>query len=241
MFLGSELFYHRSLGKSHIVLVSRYYVVRIFLCSFLYECKERRRHLFSVDYERASEDFMATMLGINLCKTEHFAVSEFSSQLSFHFVKVFYFFGRESKSFALVIFLDVLDMLYRFRLAVGGEYILVKPFIHSLEHRIISGVLIFHGEIFFYAFHVRNIHVLGYFHRVGAPRSDHFATRTHKEAVKLPTLNALCVAKQPTQLVFVLFSQTVLNSGGYNVTARDLEKYYHIEMCIEYVYNMVQI
>ena len=72
MVLRSELLYHRTFGKGHIVLVGRDDLVRVFLGSLLDHLEEGRFHFLSVDDECSTEDFMTAVFRVDLGETEYF-------------------------------------------------------------------------------------------------------------------------------------------------------------------------
>ena len=68
MVFRCKLFHHRSLCKSHIVLVSRNDFMRILLCRFLNHLKQKKTPFPSVDNERAAKNLMTTMLGVGFAQ-----------------------------------------------------------------------------------------------------------------------------------------------------------------------------
>ncbi len=179
-----ELFNDRTLCKGDIVLVSGNDVVRMFFSGFLYHLEQRRGHLFSVDDECATEDFVAAMFRVDLSESEHFRVGQFSSQLFFHSVEIGDFLLAQREPFLFVFFLDVFYGAYRFRFSRSLENLLVKSFVETLQHGIVFHIFVFHGKIFFNALKPLYVHVLCDFHGVGTPRGDHFAARTNKETIQ---------------------------------------------------------
>ena len=64
--------------------------MRILFCCLFNHVEQARLHLLAVDDELSAEYLVATMLRVNLCEAENLAVSERSSQLFLHVVKVLY-------------------------------------------------------------------------------------------------------------------------------------------------------
>ena len=93
MIFGSELFHDGTFGKSHIVLIGRNDTVGIFFRGTLNHLEERGLLLLAVDDERAAEDFVATVLGVDLGKAEHFAVGERTAELALHLMEILYLLG----------------------------------------------------------------------------------------------------------------------------------------------------
>ena len=65
--------------------------MRILLCRFLNHLKQRRLHFLPVDDERAAENLMTAMLGVDLRKTEYLRIRQLTPQLAFHLMQVFDF------------------------------------------------------------------------------------------------------------------------------------------------------
>ena len=180
MVFRRKLFHHRPLCKSHVVLVCRNDFMRIFLCSFLNHLEQRRLHFLPVDDERTAENLMTAMLGIDLCETEHLRIRQLTPQLAFHLMQVFDFLWRKSQSFLFVIFFQILYIHDGSRLDINRKNILVQTLIHTLQHRIVPGMFIFHWEILFYTRNTAEAHVLSNLNGIRTPRSNHLTTRTYE-------------------------------------------------------------
>ena len=115
----------------------------------------------------------------------------------FYVVQILYFLSRESQTFLLVVGFEVADILYGCRLDVDVEDVLVQAVIHTLQHGVVVGILRAHGEVLFDARDAPDVHVLGYFHGIGTPRSDHLAARTNEPSRKLLSFEKVGIAIQP--------------------------------------------
>ena len=127
---------------------------------------------------------MAAVLRVDLGEAEYLGVGKRAPQLAFNLVQILNFFLRKGQALLLVVLFKVFDVLYRLRLVVDGEYGLVEPVVHPLQHRVVVGILARHGEILFDAGYAMEVHVLRYLHGIGTPRSDHLAARSDEEAFK---------------------------------------------------------
>ena len=155
--------------------------MRIFFRGLLYHAEQARFFLLAVNDKLASENLVTAVLGVYLCKTEHLTVGKRSAELLLHAVQIFHFGRRQSEPLTFVIFFKILNMLYWLRLMIHGEYRLVEPFIHALQHRVVLGILVCHGEKFLYTHNAVEIHVLCNLNGIGAPRCNHLASRTDEE------------------------------------------------------------
>ena len=156
------------------------------------------------------------MLGVNLCESENLGVGERTAQLLLHIVKILDFLGRESQTFFLVVFLKVVNALDWLRLVVDGEDGLVETVVHTLEHRVVVGILGFNGEIFLDALNAIKTHVLCYFHGVGTPWSNHLTARSDEISVEALARFKLCVAVKPTQFLNLAFVELMVNFRCYH-------------------------
>ena len=182
---------------------------------------------------------MAAVFRVDLCKAEHFAVGELAPELSFDFVEVFNLFGREGKAFALVVFLYVFDVFYRGGLDVGREYFLVEVVVHPLQHGVVFGVFVGYGEILLYARNAFKAHVLCDFHRVGAPRGYHLASRANKVSFERCGFQFFCTAVQPAKFIYFVGAEVVVCCSCNDVTLRGFEKDYHIVFRVLLRYNVL--
>ena len=135
-----KLFHNRTLGKGDIIFVSRQYLVGILLRGLLNHGEERTLHLLTVNDKGASEDFVAAVFGINLCKTEYLGIGQRTAILLFYLVQVLYLFRRECQTFLFVIFLQIVHILDRLRLDIDGEDILIQSVVHALKHGVMLGI-----------------------------------------------------------------------------------------------------
>ena len=226
----SKLLHNRSLREGHIIFIGRQDMMRILLGSLLDHGKQRRGHLLAVNYKGSAEYLVAAMLRIDLSEAKHLRVGKFATKLSLHIVKVFYLFGRKSKAFFLVVFLDVFYNFYRCRLDIDVKNLCIKLLIHSLQHGVILRIFAVHGKILFYTLHTRYIHVLRNLHGIRTPRSHHFAARTDEETVNHITFNHLGIAKKPAQGICIFLRQGFLRLYGNHAACRSLKKLNHIEV-----------
>ena len=181
---GCKLLHHGPAGKGNVVFISRENLVWVFLGCLLDKGKEARLHLLAVYDKRAAEYLVAAVLRVDLGEAEYLGVGKRAPQLAFNLVQILNFFLRKGQALLLVVLFKVFDVLYRLRLVVDGEYGLVEPVVHPLQHRVVVGILARHGEILFDAGYAMEVHVLRYLHGIGTPRSDHLAARSDEEAFK---------------------------------------------------------
>ena len=222
-----KLLDNRTFGKGYVVFVGRYNLVRILLGGFLNHLEEGRFLFHSVDDKCTAEDFMAAVLGIDLCKAEYFGVGQRTSQVLFYFLEVIYFLFGECQAFFLIVCLQILDVDNRFRLAVGGEYVLVEAFIHTLQHRVAVCVFVFYGEIFFDTGDTAQTHILGDFHSIGTPRGNHFAARTYEMSFQVVFTFGGGFSKKPAEFVAVCLSKFVVTFYGNHALGWCSEKKDH--------------
>ena len=224
MVLRRELFHDGALRESHIVLISRNNLVRMLLRGLLDELEQGRFHLLAVDDERAAENLVAAMLGIDLREAEHFRIGQFAAQLPFHLVQILDFFGRKSQPLLLVVLFQIIYIYNRCGFDVHREDALVKPFVHALQHRVVVGCFVRHREIFLNTGNTRQPHVLRDFHGVRAPRRDHLAARPHEKALQFGLCFRRGTAVQPTQLFDFSPVEPVVGFGGDDTPAGSLKK-----------------
>ena len=167
------------------------------------------------------------MLRVNLRKTEHLRVRQLSAQLTLHLVQIFDFLGRESKTFLLVILLQVLDMQNGRRLDVHREDVLIQALVHTLQHRVMLGILALHGEILLDALHTLNRHVLRDFHSVRAPRRNHLTSWTHKKSLQIALAFWLSFTIQPAKLISLISRKLVVHLRGNHTLGWCSEKVNH--------------
>ena len=209
-----ELLHDGALCERHIVFIGGENLVGILLGGFLDEGEERRLHLLAVDDEGAAENLVAAVLGVDLGEAEHLGVGEGTAQLGGHVVQIYYLFGRERQTLLLVESLQVVDLLDGLGLVVDGEDVLVEPFVHALQHGVIGGVFVGHGEVLLNACDAVHVHVLGYLYGVGAPRGDHLAAGTYEIALERLGLERGGLSIEPAQLALVFTTQHACLGGN---------------------------
>ena len=176
----SELLDDGSFGKGHIVLVGRYDFIGILLGGLLNHLEEGRFLLFSVYDECTAENLVTAVLRVNLGETEDLAVGQRTTQVFLHLLQVGNLLRTEGQTFLLIVRFQVFDMLDGFGFAMGREDLLVQALVHTLQHRVILGVLVLDREILLDTRDALETHVLGNLYGIGAPRSDHLPAWTYK-------------------------------------------------------------
>ena len=170
---------------------------------------------------------MTAVLGIDLRETEHLGVGQRTSQVFLYFLKVVHLLFGERQTFFFVVCFQVIDMDYRLRLAVGGKYVLVQTFIHTLQHRVTLCVFVFYGEIFFDTGDTVQTHVLGDFHSIGTPRSNHFTARADEMSFQVVFTFGGGFSKKPAEFVAVCLSKFVVTFYGNHALGWCSEKKNH--------------
>ena len=170
---------------------------------------------------------MAAVFAIDLCEAEHLAVCEFSAKLGFHSMQVFYFFGRESKAFLLVVFFEVFDVDDGFGLTLDGEDVLVQAMIEALKHGVVVGIFAADSPVFFDTANAVDGHILCDFHSVGAPRCYHFSARTNEVACQVLFFLDGCSAIEPNEFFYLFCSKCMIGFRSDNALLRSLEESYH--------------
>ena len=204
--------------------------MRIFLRCLLNHAEERRFHLLSVDDEHTAEYLVAAVFGVNLGEAEYLRVGQRPSQLLLHVVKVVYFLGRKGEAFLLVVLLKVVNVLDWLRLMVHCKHLLVKPFIHALQHRVVLCVLRAYGEVLLYARNAFQVHVLGNLDGVRAPRCYHLAARAYEVTVHVVGLYQRGVAIEPAQFIDFFLRKLMVHFSGNHTFRGGLEKKNHTFM-----------
>jgi len=115
----------------------------------------------------------------------------------------------------------------RFRLAVGRKYVLVQTFIHTLQHRVVVCIFIFHREIFFDTGDTVQTHVLGDFHSIGTPGSNHLAARTYEMSFQVVFTFGGGFSKKPAEFVAVCLGKFVVAFYGNHALGWCSEKKNH--------------
>ena len=233
MVLGRELLYNGAFGKGHIVLVGRDDMMGVLLGGLLDHLEEAAFLLFAVDDEGAAENLVAAVFAVDLCKAEHFAVGELAAQLLFHVVEVGNLFGAECQPFLLVIGFQVLDVLDGGRLDGRGEDVLVQTVVKPLQHGVVRCIRTIGREIFLDAFHTLDGHVLGDFHRIGAPWGNHFPAWAYKIAIDVVGRFCCGIAIKPTQFFCLFAAERMVARCGDNALLGSLKKgNSHILLCV---------
>ena len=170
---------------------------------------------------------MTAVLGVNLCKAEDFRVGQRTAILLLQSVQVFYFLGTQGQSFLFVILFQILHMLDGLGLDVDGEDRLVDSVVHALQHGVVLGILVGHGEVFLDTLDAFQSHVLRNFHGIGRPRRHHFAARAHEEAIQVVGLSERCSAIKPAKFIDFLLIELMVGFRGNHALLGSLEKEYH--------------
>ena len=200
--------------------------MRIFLRGFLNHREERGGHLLAVDDERAAEDFVAAVFGVDLREAKHLGVGEFPPELLLHAVEIFYLGGREGEAFLLVIGFEVFDIDDGRGRVVHGEDVLIQPVVEALQHgvaAVVAGVL-GHGEELLYTRNAAEVHVLGDLHGIGAPRRYHFASRAGEASCERFMFQQFGVAVKPAQFLAFFFRKHVVHLRGNDAAGGGAEK-----------------
>ena len=149
-------------------------------------------------------------------KAENLRVCERSAKLLLHVVQILYFLWRQGKTFLLVINLKVFNVLYRLWLVVDGEDVLVQPVIHSLQHRVVFGILGIYREIFLNTQNAVEIHVLCNLYGIRTPWCNHLTSWSDEISVKTLALLQLRVAVKPGEFVDFVLCELVISLSSYH-------------------------
>ncbi len=90
---GSKLFNAGALVESHVIFISRNQFIGIGFRSFANQFEQGILFGFSINDKCTIKNFVPAMFGINLRKTENFAVGEVAANFFGYFFQVFYFIG----------------------------------------------------------------------------------------------------------------------------------------------------
>ena len=214
--LRSELLDDWSLSKRHIIFIGRNDVMGILLSRFLYHLEERRRFFLAIYDKCSAKDLVPAVFTINLSEAKDLAISKFPAKLSFHLMQVFYFFGGQREAFLLVVFLQILNADDGFRLLVDGKNILIQAVIKPLKHGVVVSILVLYGVVFLYSRNAFDGHVLRDFHRVGAPRRNHFAARSNEITLQVFFLFSIRFTIQPAEFLDFGFRESLFAFGCDN-------------------------
>ena len=224
---GSELLDDRAFGKGHVIFVGGNNFIGILLRGLFYHLEERRLLFHSVDDERSAEDFVAAVFRIDLCEAKYFGIGQLASEVFFYLLEIIHLFFGESQTFLFVVCFQILDIYDGFGLTVGGKQILVKPFVHALQHGVVVGVFVFYGEVFLDAGDAAQTHVLGDFHSVRTPRSDHLAARTCEISFQVVFTFGGGFSKKPAEFIAVCLAEAAIALYGNHALGRGSEKKNH--------------
>ena len=123
---------------------------------------------------------MAAVLRVDLCKSEHLAVSQLAAQLTLNLVQVINLLLGESQTLLLVVRIQVINEQNRLRFDIDSKNLLVKTLVQALQHGVIFCIGISHREILLNTAYTLKTHVLGNLNGICTPRGNHFAARTYK-------------------------------------------------------------
>ena len=195
--LRRKLLNDRSLSESHIILIGREDLVGILLRGLLDHREEGTFHLLAVDDKGSAENLMTAVLRVDLCEAEDLRVRQRAPVLLLQSMQVFYFLRAQGQSFLLVVFLQIFHMLDGLRLDVDRKDALVEAAVHTLQHRVVVGILAGYGEIFLDAADALEAHILGNLYGIGRPRGHHLASRAYEPSVELVCIQQRCLAVKP--------------------------------------------
>ena len=167
---------------------------------------------------------MTAVLRVDLGKAEHLTVGQGASEVLLHLLQVVHLFLAQGQTFLLVVSLQVGNVHDGLRLDVGLEYFLSKPLVHALEHRVVVGILVSHGEVLLDACHAFQSHVLGNLHGIRTPRGNHLLARAYETAFQVLFTLGRCIAEQPTKLLDFLCICSVIHLYGNHVVRGCSEK-----------------
>ena len=136
-----ELLHNRTLCECHIIFIGRENHAWILGSCLLDHRKQRAFHLLAVDDKGATENLMAAVLRIDLCKTEYLGIGQRTAVLFLNLMQVVNFLWRKGQTLFLIELLQVFHLLDGSRLDVDREDILIQTVVHALQHRIVVGFL----------------------------------------------------------------------------------------------------
>ena len=229
-----------TLGKSHIILISRDYLIGILLSRLLNHLEEGRFLIHTINNKGATEDFVTAVFRVDLGKAEHLTVSQLTTEVLLYLLQVVHLLAAQCQTFLFIISLQVFNVDNRFRLAVGGKHLLVQTLIHALQHGVELCVLVGHREVLLDTQNAVEAHILSNLHGICAPRCNHFASWANEAALQVFFTFGLGVAKQPTQLVAVGLCQCVFALYGNHALLRGSEKENHIFDIYVYFFKCLQ-
>ena len=172
------------------------------------------------------------MLRVNLCESEYLAIGERPPVLLFYGVQVRHLLGREGQSLLLIVLLQILHMLNRLRLTVHSEQILVQSLVHTLQHRVVRGLLGAYWEVFLDTRDASQIHVLGNLYGIRTPWCHHLTARPHIDSIKLFCVYTFCSTKKPAQFAGFFLRRLMVYLGGNNGFLRGFKEENHISLLL---------
>ena len=198
-----------------------------FFRGFLDECEEARGTLLAVDDERAAEDLVTAMLRVDPAKPK---ISESVSGRPFCFSILWrYCISCRTQREALLL---VACPMSSTCLMGSGSWLTVKivlmsgPVVHTLEHGIVLGVLVFDGEVLLNTRNASRVHTFNV-NGICAPWCNHFAAWSDEEAVQLLVAEHLGVAVEPAQFLLLLLTGLVVHLSGNDSLLRSLKEKNH--------------
>ncbi len=227
--LGGELRRHGALDERHVVLVGRDQVAGVRLGGLADELEERELLLLAVDDERAVENLVAAVLGVDLREAEHLRVRQRPAQAGAQALQVGNLGVGEGQALPLVVCLEVRDVDNGVGGLVDGEDVLPQAAVEVLEHGVVLRVGAAHGEELLNAGDAADAHVLGNLDGVGAPRGDGLPPSPDEEAGQRLRRHVFRPAKKPCQFADVDVCQRLGRLDGQYVVSS--EKNYH-RICV---------
>ena len=131
-------------------------------------------------------------------------------------MQVFYLFGGQREAFLLVVFLQIVNAEDGLGLLVDGEDVLIQAVIKPLKHGVVVSILVLYGVVFLYSRNAFDGHVLRDFHRVSAPRRNHFAARSNEITLQVFFLFSIRFTIQPAEFLDFGFRESLFAFGCDN-------------------------
>ena len=107
---------------------------------------------------------------------------------------------------------------------LDGENVLIESLVKALEHGVVLGVLVCHGEVLLDAHDAFDGHVLGDFHGIGAPGGHHLAAWADEVAFERLALDGRSLAVEPTKFSGLFLRQRMLALRSDDAVLQRLEK-----------------
>ena len=223
----SKLLDGRTGREGHVVLVGGKNFVGVLCCGLLNHGEEAGGLFLAVDDKGATEDLVAAVFRVDLCEAEHLRVGQFSAQLSFHFMEVFDFLGREGQAFLLVVRIEVVNINDGCGLDVHGEDVLVESLVAALQHGVECALGIAFcggGEILFDTRNAVEIHVLRNLDGIRAPGGNHLTAWAYETALEAFAFKELCLAIEPAKFLYFFCGERMVHLGSDDALLRCLEE-----------------